>query len=249
MISTCQPASGEKSKHQPKNHESFSQAWHDSPLKTNKSTKVFANVLQSDPRYNRELLAKTLQAYQPTDRWLVSITFASSRSLMIKTTEHFKQQERERQFVLWIVCWNMFRELWCLTLAGLKTILETTKIVKLVVNLSNSIPHFLRQTFWRDLRLKINFIITVSKSKILVSSLTMFFMRADNSLVTTANFWKAAPISSSSSSLWRVVSPSLSKALENSISRLTWFIPDCWMSLTDFFSRVKDSLSWFSAWK
>ena len=87
----------------------------------------------------------------------------------------------------------------------------------------------------------------------------MFFIRAESSLVTTANFWKAAPMSSSSSSLVRAVSPSLSRALEKSISRLTWseiviqwlvattshdlLIPDCWMSLTDFLSFSRESLS------
>ena len=107
----------------------------------------------------------------------------------------------------------------------------------------------------------------------------MFFISAESSLVTTANFWKAAPMSSSSSSLVMAVSPSLSSALENSISKPQWsevindvrqtvshlvftiypmyssliwkylLIPDCWISLTDFFSFIKDSLSWDSAWK
>ena len=50
----------------------------------------------------------------------------------------------------------------------------------------------------------------------------MFFISAESSLVTTANFWKAAPMSSSSSSLVMAVSPSLSSALENSISKPQW---------------------------
>ena len=52
--------------------------------------------------------------------------------------------------------------------------------------------------------------------------LTMFFMRAPSSLVTTANFWKARPISSSSSSRSIVVWPILSRAFDSSVSRFAW---------------------------